>query len=72
MIALEPIAVERGTSYSGEADTRQDRYVELVRMLLEAGSSLRYPGENAGDAYYERLLHDATGPVAALLRSARA
>lgn len=51
-----------GSRHSGDADTRQDAYVELVRMLLDAGSSLRYPGE-PGDAYWRRLREDASPPV---------
>jgi len=57
-----------GSRYSGGADVRQDEYVALVQLLLEAGSSLRYPGEES-DAYRERLLRDATPDVRALLES---
>lgn len=52
-----------GSRYSGGADERQDAYVELVQMLLAAGSSLHYPGDPHGDAYKKRLLEDATPRV---------
>jgi len=55
-----------GSRYSGGADQRQDAYVELVRMLLEAGSSLRYP-DDPDDAYLIRLRSDATPRVKAVL-----
>ena len=58
-----------GSRYSGEADKRQDKYVALVSMLLTAGSSLSYPGEPESDAYYQRLLTDATPRVAAILKN---
>lgn len=51
-----------GSRYSGGADVRQDRYVRLVDMLLEAGSSLHYPGDDS-DKYLRRLFEDATDPV---------
>jgi len=56
-----------GSRYSGGADERQDAYVAVVRLLLDAGSSLRYPGEPAGDAYLQRLRRDASPRVAELL-----
>ncbi len=52
-----------GSRFSGGADERQDAYVELVEMLLAAGSSLHYPGDPHGDAYRKRLLEDATPRV---------
>jgi ankyrin repeat protein len=63
-----------GSRYSGGAEEHQDAYVALARMLLEAGSSLRYPGEadgDGGDSYFQRLVKDATPRVAELLRAAR-
>ena len=58
-----------GSRYSGGADQRQDQYAALVSMLLTAGSSLSYPGEPESDAYYQRLLTDATPRVAAILKN---
>lgn len=52
-----------GSRFSGGADERQDAYVELVEMLLAAGSSLHYPGDPQGGAYRKRLLKDATPRV---------
>ena len=52
-----------GSRYSGGAEGRQDAYVELVRMLRAAGSSLRYPDGSGEDSYLERLLKDATPRV---------
>lgn len=60
-----------GSRYSGDAENRQDAYVEVTRMLLESGSSLRYPDDAEGDAYYDRLLRDATPPIESLLRGAK-
>lgn len=60
--------VAHGSRYSGGAEARLDAYVELARMLLEAGSSLNYPGDPS-DAYRERLLRDAAPPVEAVLRA---
>ena len=56
-----------GSRYSGAAEERQDAYVELVRMLLDAGSSLHYPDDPDGYAYKKRLLNDATPKVKELL-----
>lgn len=55
-----------GSRYSGGAEERQDAYVALTRMLLEVGSSLRYPGDES-DAYLQRLLEDASPRVRAVL-----
>lgn len=52
-----------GSRFSGGAEERQDAYVELVEMLLAAGSSLHYPGDPDGDAFRKRLLEDATPRV---------
>lgn len=51
-----------GSRYSGDAEVRQKAYVELVRMLLEAGSGLRYP-DDPGDTYLQRLRRDASPAV---------
>lgn len=60
-----------GSRYSGGAEERQEAYVTLVRMLLQAGSSLHYPEEPQGDAYFRRLLEDASPQVAEVLRLAK-
>ena len=60
-----------GSRYSGGAEERQEYYAELVRMLLAAGSQLYYPGERTSDAYYQRLLNDATPEVMMVLEGAR-
>ena len=52
-----------GSRYSGEAEDRQDVYVAVTRMLVEAGSSLHYPGRPEDDAYVRRLLKDASPQV---------
>lgn len=59
-----------GSRYSGEAQQRQDQYVALVRMLLAAGSSLHYPDDSGGDAYFKRLMSDAVDAVKEVLQSA--
>ena len=56
-----------GSRYSGGAEQRQDVYVELVRLLLDAGASLHYPDEPNSDTYMARLLEDATPRVRQLL-----
>ena len=57
-----------GSRFSGGADERQDAYVELVEMLLAAGSSLHYPDDPEGEAYGKRLLRDASPRVREVLR----
>lgn len=57
-----------GSRYSGGAEEHIARYVELVELLLEAGSSLRHPKEPPGSAAYLRHLHEeAPALIAALL-----
>lgn len=55
-----------GSRYSGGAQEVQEKYIELTQMLLEAGSSLKYPNDPS-DAYLQRLLKDATPEVAKVL-----
>ncbi|MCZ6869833.1 MAG: ankyrin repeat domain-containing protein [Gammaproteobacteria bacterium] len=57
-----------GSRYSGGADERQDVYVELVHMLLDAGSGLHYPNEPDRNSYMSRLLTDASLRVETVLR----
>ena len=57
-----------GSRFSGGAEERQDAYVELVEMLLAAGSSLHYPADPDGDTYKRRLLADATPRVLDVLQ----
>ena len=59
-----------GSRYSGGAEEREDVYVELVEMLLKAGSSLSYPDDPEGDAYRQRLLRDASPRVREVLQRA--
>ena len=44
-----------------------DLYVDLVRTLLEAGSSLHYPDDPESDSYYQRMLTDASPQVKEIL-----
>lgn len=60
-----------GSRYSGGADQREENYLALVHMLLEAGSSLHYPDQPQSDAYRARLIKDAGPRVAEILRTAR-
>ena len=57
-----------GSRYSGGTEQRQDVYVELTQMLLDAGSSLHYPNEPDSDAYFARLLKDASPAVRQVLK----
>ena len=62
-----------GARYSGGAEDRQDAYVELTRMLLEAGSRLTYPPELREEgirSYAQRMLDDATPAILAVLEEA--
>lgn len=59
--------VAHGSRFSGGADMRQDAYVALMRMLLEAGASLHHPDDNGTDAYYRVMLNDASARVRAVL-----
>lgn len=60
-----------GSRYSGGADERQDAYVAVTQMLLDAGAKLHYPDEPQGDRYYRRMLADASPRVAELLKRAK-
>ena len=59
-----------GARYSGGARARSDAYVEVVRMLLDAGAGLHYPGRPDDDAFLTRLMADATQAVLPLLEDA--
>lgn len=48
-----------GSRFSGGADQQRDVYVELVRMLLEAGASFHATDHPDSDSYLQRLLNDA-------------
>ena len=54
----------------GGAEERQQIYVDLVQVFLDAGSCLYYPGQPDSDAYLNRLLEDAAPKVKILLRAA--
>ena len=56
-----------GSRYSGGAPQRQSVYRELVQMLLDAGSSLRYPEDSSDRAYLTRLHKDATDDIRPIL-----
>lgn len=55
-----------GSRYSGAADERTDAYDAVVRLLLEAGARTCYPDDKS-DAYFKRLLGDASPSVEAIL-----
>lgn len=59
-----------GSRYSGGAEERQQVYLSLVRLLLESGSSLHYPGDPNGNAYLKVLLEFASPLVAVVLNVA--
>ena len=56
-----------GSRYSGGAADVVDKYVEIVRLLLDAGAKLHYPDEANSNRYQERLLNDAVPGVRELL-----
>lgn len=60
-----------GAKYSGGAEERADVYVELVRLFLDAGSSLHFPDRPQSSAYFDLLLKLATPEIADLLRAAK-
>ena len=57
-----------GSRYSGDAAQRETDYIAIVRLLLDAGAKLHYPGTPDNDDYYHRLLTDASPGVAKILR----
>lgn len=58
-----------GSRESGGASSHQKAYTTIVTMLLDAGARLYY-ADDYTDAYYRRLLRQASRPVRALLREA--
>ena len=57
-----------GSRYSGDAETRQDAYLPIVKLLLDAGSTLKYPaGTPATIPYLNRLREYASPAVLQLL-----
>ena len=56
-----------GSRYSGGAEERQEVYVRIVQMFLDAGAKLHYPGTSEKDDYLKRLRKDATLPVRKIL-----
>lgn len=62
-----------GAKYSGDSENRQADYSEIVRLLIDAGCSLKYPASisEAQDppsvSFLDRLRRDASGPIARLL-----
>ena len=67
-----------GSRYSGGAESRQDVYVSIVKLLLQAGATLTYPASHGGDgesamgatgggAYLQRLREDASPDVLLVL-----
>ena len=70
--ASSPIGwVTHGSRYSGGADEREEVYIELARLLVDAGCQLHYPGEPDDDAYFRRLLADASPGVREVLEASR-
>ncbi len=59
-----------GSRASGGAAQRQAAYTAIVEMLFDAGAKLYYPNDRR-DAYYKRLIQQASRPVRAQLRAAR-
>ena len=64
-----------GARFSGGAAARVDRYAEMVTMLLDAGSSLKYPAsigapswDETGRTYLERMHCDAPPKILEILR----
>lgn len=57
-----------GSRYSGGADSRQEAYTAIVRMLLDAGAAMHYPDDAGDEKYRQRLLNDASPAVVEILR----
>ena len=56
-----------GSKYSGGSQEREEAYVKVVRLLISAGSSLHYPGDDHENAYLDRLLQDASSKIKTML-----
>ncbi len=56
-----------GSHYSGGASDRLEAYVDIVRLLLDAGASLRYPVGDPEGKYLRRLHDDAPPGIRELL-----
>lgn len=57
-----------GSRYAGEAELRQEAYVEITRVLLDAGARLTHPEEPDSDAYVRTLIADASPDVLHVLQ----
>lgn len=58
-----------GSRYSGGAVERLEAYEEIVSLLLQAGSTLEYPGGDDHGEYLRRLRQDAPPQILRLLPS---
>ncbi|MXW82277.1 MAG: hypothetical protein F4246_00945 [Rhodothermaceae bacterium] len=58
-----------GSRESGGASSRQEVYTAIVTTFLDAGARLHYADDDT-DAYYRRLLRQASPSVRVLLREA--
>lgn len=58
-----------GSRYSGDAENRQDAYVEIAEMLVAAGARVVRPDGDA--SYRDQLLGDASPRVAEILRKVK-
>lgn len=58
-----------GSRYSGGASDRLEAYAEIVRLLLDAGARLEYPGGDPEGEYLRRLRTDAPAEIRELLPS---
>ncbi len=65
--AYSPLGwLAHGSRYSGDAENRQDAYVEIANLLVAAGARVTFPD---GDVSYRgQLLGDASPRVAEILR----
>ncbi len=57
-----------GSSFSGDAQSRQNDYARIARTLLEAGATLAHPIETDPDPHGNWLLREASPEVAEVLR----
>jgi ankyrin repeat protein len=60
-----------GSRYSGDANERQEAYIALVKMLLDAGSQLHYPDRPNDNDYFRHLQEDAPDEILDLLLEAK-